>query len=144
MADDEIRSLDIADKQLLIHRGVAEDAECPYHHVILLHRVADARWIVLTHSDRGDVVRASEDLDDQSYVVVRRGAVFPQHAVDTGILYFDEVDPLELKQHKKDAKEEAHLQGGEGEAADGSAVWRFCDANLQRFGKPVEADIIED
>ena len=114
---DEIKSLDISDKQLLVHRGAAVDRECPYHHIVLLHRVSEARWIVLTHNDRGEVVRANEDLDTQSYVVVRRASAFPQHAADEGLLYFDEIDPMDLKQHKRDAKEEAHLQGGEGEHA---------------------------
>ena len=141
---DEIKSLDIADKQLLVHKGAAVDQECPYHHIILLHRVSEARWIVLTHNARGEVVRANEDLDTQSYVVVRRASAFPQHAADEGLLYFDEIDPLDLKQHKRDAREEAHLQGGEGEAADGAQVWRFSDPNLKSFTKQVEADVLED
>ena len=90
---DEIRTLDIAEKQLLIHRGAQEDPECPYHHVILLHRVAEGRWITLTHNDRGEHVRVSEDLDDLQYTVLRRSALFPEYAVDDGLLYFDPHDP---------------------------------------------------
>ena len=141
---DELRSLDIPEKQLLVHRGVAEDAECPYHHSILLHRIADARWIVLTHDHRGRVIRVNEDLDTQSYVVLRRASVFPPHAIEGGLLYFDEIDALALKEHKRDAKEEAHLQGGEGEAADGSTVWRYCDPNLKSFGKALDSEVLED
>ena len=70
MADDEVRTLDIPEKQLLIHRGASEDPECPYHHILLLHRVSDGRWITLTHNDRGEHVRVNEDLDDLQYTVL--------------------------------------------------------------------------
>ena len=144
MADEELRSLDIPDKQLLVHRGPGVDAECNYHHLILLHRVSESKWIALTHNARSEPVRINEDLDELQYTVLRRGAVFPQYAVEGGLLYFDEIDPLELRQHRRDAKEEAHLQGGEGEAVDGSSQWRFCDPNLARFAKIVDADTLED
>ena len=100
MADEELRSLDIPDKQLLVHRGPGVDAECNYHHLILLHRVSESKWIVLTHNARSEPVRINEDLDDLQYTVLRRAAVFPQYAVDGGLFYFDEIDPLELRQHR--------------------------------------------
>ena len=41
--DDEVfRALDVAYTQVVVHVGSAEDAECPYHHRILLRRVSGA------------------------------------------------------------------------------------------------------
>ena len=88
MADDEIHALDIPDKQLLVHRGVRVDRECPYHHIVLLHRVGDSKWIALTHNDQGEQVRVNEDLDELQYTVLRRQAAIPSCAVEAGLCYF--------------------------------------------------------
>ena len=90
--DDQLRALDIPDKQVILHRE--DDADCPYHHVVILHRIAEGRWIVLTHNDRGEVVRRREDLDELSYAVIRRGAAFPPHTVDDGLLYLSSLGKL--------------------------------------------------
>ena len=115
MADDEeYRALDIGYTQVVVHVGAAADRECPYHHRILLRRVSGAFWVCLAPN----LERFVMDLDQEEYSLICRNALFPDHTLEAGLLYHDPISPVELRQHARAAREEAHLQGGDGEAAD--------------------------
>ena len=141
MADDEeFRALDIGYTQVVVHVGAAADRECPYHHRILLRRVSGAFWVCLTPN----LERFVMDLDQEEYSLIRRNALFPDHTLEAGLLYHDPISPVELRQHARAAREEAHLQGGDGEAADLYTQWRFSDPTDAKFGQVVDADYVED
>ena len=84
------------------------------------------------------------DLDQEEYSRIRRNALFPEHALEAGLLYHDPISPAELRQHARAAREEAHLQGGDGDAADLYTQWRFSDPTDAKFGQVVDAELIED
>ena len=138
--DDEFRALDISFTQVVVHVGAAADRECPYHHRVLLRRVSGASWVCLTPN----LERFVMDLDQEEYSLIRRNALFPEHTLVAGLLYHDPISPAELRSHARAAREEAHLQGGAGDAADLYTQWRFSDPTDGKFGQVVDADLVED
>ena len=137
-----VTALDIAQIQIIVHFGAGADADCPYHHRILLRRISpgDSKWIILTP----DHDRYVEDLDDLEWYIIRRNHAFPDEYIQAGLYHFDPIDPQILRQQLRDAKEEAHLQGGDSEAAVGAAVWRFNDPRFNKFSLPVEQELVDD
>ena len=141
MADDGVyRALDIAYTQVVVHVGVAIDRLCPYHHRVLLRRVSGASWVVLTPLFERFVM----DLDEHEYALVRRNAIFPDYTIEAGLIYFDPLEQAELRQHVRAAREEAHLQGGVGDAAELYTEWRFSDPTVGKFGEVVDSELTED
>ena len=140
MANPVVRTLDIPQTQIVVHYGPQADADCPYHHRVLLFRVSGSQWVILTP----DHDRYVEDLEELEYTVVRRNTAFPDHCITEGLYHFDPLDQALLRLQIRSAKEEAHLQSGEGGTTDVSAVWRFCDPNLAKFGEVVDSELVED
>ena len=141
MADEDVyKALDISFTQVLVHVGSATDRECPYHHRVLLRRVAGSSWVYLSPN----LERFIMDLSEEEYTIVPRLSIFPEHALQAGLLYHDPISSAALKQHARAAKEEANLQGGDGDAADLFCQWRFSDPADPKFGGVVDAELIED
>ena len=82
-------------------------------------------------------------LDEEEYSIVRRNAVFPDYCLEARLLYHDPISPANLRLHVRAAREEAHLQGGDGDAAELYSQRRFSDPAYPKFGDVVDAEFEE-
>ena len=64
--------------------------------------------------------------------------------VSLGLYYHHPIEAWVLRQHVRDAREEAHLRGCEGEASDFQSQLRFSDPTDVRFGDLVEGEHQDD
>lgn len=131
-------SLDIPNHQIIINFDAA-DPNFPYHHRVLLVRVRDAQWCVLTP----DLDRHVEDLDQVEHYVVPRATRFPAYAVAAGLYHFDPLPAAVLKEHIRLAKQECALLGGD-VAMAGSLRWRFSEPGVDNFSNIVDQAIVDD
>ena len=85
-------SLDIPNHQVIINFDAA-DPNFPYHHRVLLFRVREGQWCVLTP----DLDRHVEDLDQVEHYVIPRASRFPAYAVNAGLYHLDPIPAAVLK-----------------------------------------------
>ena len=130
-------TLDIAQPQILIHYGY-DDRES-YHHCVLLFRVRGSLWTVLTP----DMERCDVDLAAHEYHNLQRLGKFPTFAFSNGLYHFDPIEPGELTEHLRAAKDEAALLIGDGPPA-GARRWRFTEASADNFGTVVDPKFLYD
>ena len=138
--DVEARSLDIPQTQIVIHYGREVEYDCPYHHRILLRRINEVSLVVLTP----DMERDVEDLGTPAYSVICRNVLFPEYTLEAGLYYHDPIGAGALRQQIRDAREGAHIQGGEVVAAEFQSQWRFSQAADAGFGEIVEGEHLDD
>ena len=138
--DVEPRALDIPQIEIVILYGREGNCGCPYHHRILLRRINEGSWVVLTP----DMEREVEDLGTLEYSVIRRNVLFPEYTSEAGQYYHDPIEAGVLRQQVRAAREEAHIRGGEGEAAEFESQWRFSEPADARFNEIVEGEHLDD
>ena len=105
--DAEPRCREIAQTQVVVHYGRAGDHDYPNQHRILLRRIDESSWLVLTP----DMKQAVEDLGTFKYTVIRRDVLFPEYNIEARLYYHDPIVAGVLRQQIRDAREEAHIQG---------------------------------
>ena len=131
-------SLDIPIHQIIINLDAA-DPNFPYHHRVLLVRVRDAQWCVLTP----DLNRHVEDLDQVEHYVIPRASRSPTYAVNAGQYHVDAIPAAVLKEHIRPAEQECALLGADAALA-GSLRWRFSEPGVENFGAVVKQAIVDD
>ena len=141
MAAAAIAGLDIAEPQVLVY--YPNDPHFSYHQRVLLRRIADARWIVLTPDGEVEVT----DLAQFQLIALARGGAVP--AVAQGDSYlFRGLTPAELAQGRAAADRLAVVLGAPPVAPGGPApnvgVWRISDTGSVKFCELVADDVLAD
>eukprot|EP00959_Pyramimonas_sp_CCMP1952_P362962 7600810-Pyramimonas_sp.AAC.1 len=112
-----------------------DDPNFTWHHRILLRRVRDAVWITLTP----DLDLERINLDERRHRVLERGQAFPDAIV--GDLYaFDPIGREAVAGHKRRARLQAAVLGGDEDEAMDAEEWVYADLEDPAFGTLVAAD----
>lgn len=135
---DQVRTLDVAELQVIVEFPEDEDGFY-WHHRLALQRLSAGRWVMLTPDMELEVV----DLTSQSYKLLLRGGRFP--APQAPYVYaFVPISDTEIAKMKRHTKGFVELLG-EGDVGEASAlVWAVCDPRGALFGKIVPTDVVED
>ena len=139
----EPKSLDIAEKQVLIDYW-DDPAEFYWHHrILLLPTQEPGRWVTATP----DYAVETQDLSEHRIIPVQRNAEFP---VDyRGYIYCFDVDDTtgpRLEVMRRQARALAEIMSGgkiQNEVPDG-ATWRVSDTAHASFGMEIPTAIIGD
>eukprot|EP00971_Amphidinium_carterae_P341210 6479897-Amphidinium_carterae.1 len=119
-------SLDIPDRQVLIYY---DQDRIPWHHRVLLCRVAGSQWVVCTPDREVQV----ENLGDHTSRTLRRGAPFPQDC--TPVYSFEPITDEEMQQMRNEPRQLAEVLGVTTDALQELDV----DPELELFSKEVES-----
>eukprot|EP00971_Amphidinium_carterae_P329620 6462205-Amphidinium_carterae.1 len=131
-------SLDIEEPQILLR--YPEDA-VEWHHRILIRRLRDSVWVVLTPDSELQV----ENLSDFQLLALGRGEAVPRVAVGNCYL-FGEGGVADLPAHHRSAKRMAVILGGvqEGASDQTEASWRIADTAAAEFGTEVASEVMSN
>ena len=127
-------ALNITEPQVLLYyEGDAPE----WHHRVLLRRLRDAVWVVLTPERDVQV----ENLADFTLLAFPRGAAVPSAAADNAHLFAGVLDG-ELPEHHAQATRLIDILGGgvpAGAIAGAPrATWRVADTSAAEFGTEVK------
>jgi hypothetical protein len=132
------RSLNISDPQVLVH--FPHDAHgFEYHHRVLLHKISQGRWVVLSP----DLELSVEDLSATRHIVLGRHAPFPAHIADACYI-FDDVTKAELERQKRLARTMASILDDSETVNVDSLQWIGADPASARFGKHLPDELLTD
>lgn len=126
------RALDISEVQALVNYPEDAGFVVYWHHRVMLTRVRDAIWLVLTP----DPAIVPVYLTDYDHMPLTRGGLMPKWAAGQAYV----VDPLgavTLRESRREAKQRVLLLGlGEETVAD-AYTWIICDPGGPKFGESV-------
>ncbi|CAK0906294.1 unnamed protein product, partial [Prorocentrum cordatum] len=114
------------------------DPNFTWHHRILLRRVRGAVWIALTP----DLDLERINLDERRHRVLERGQAFPE-AIAGDIYAFDPIGREAVAGHKRRARLQAAVLGGDEDEAMDAKEWVYADLDDPSFGTLVAADVLE-
>ena len=131
-------SLDVADTQVLIFFSL--DPLTVWHHRVLLHRIAGARWMCLTP----DLNVEEVDLDyEDDFRLLGRNERFPGNIPIGDTFAHDPIDKASMIRFKRQAKQLANILG-QGDAEPVVAkMWIVSDVTSAHFGQDVDDDVVE-
>jgi hypothetical protein len=129
---------DIIEPQVLVR---FPDDTLDWHHRVLLRRLRDATWIVLTPDFDTEV----QDLSQHTLLPLARGGPVPVNVAARRYLFAPGVE-AGLPAHHAKAVRLALILGGAPEVAAGTgpaACWRVADTAASGFGAEVGDDLVE-
>lgn len=124
MVDQDDRTLDVAEPQILLHFG-ADPNGLTEHHRLLLCRLSAGRWVAATPDFDLEVI----DLNHSRHTVLRRRSLFPVHLA-AAVYAFDPVSRNDLENLRREAKIMATVLGDEGPFEEEARVWVFFGPRL--------------
>ena len=132
------RTLNIGEPQVLVHFPRVADG-LTWRHRILLHRIADGRWVTLD-PDHNLVIH---DFGTVRHEVLSRASAFP--AARSALVYaHDPVDAGTLKAFKRQAKLQAAIWGHEDPGEMAEFAWVVADPSDACFGETISDEAFEE
>lgn len=131
------RALDVKDAQVLVE--YPDDPVFQWHHRVLLHRIAEGRWVTLTPDEELQI----HDLGEQRHVLLQRGRPLPP-AQAAAAYIFDPIAPGVLADHRRAAKQQAVILGGGEVEGEEVQTWVVRDPSDDKFGTEVPEEIVAD
>eukprot|EP00959_Pyramimonas_sp_CCMP1952_P251937 5263908-Pyramimonas_sp.AAC.1 len=127
------RLLDIREPQIVVNFPL--DA-LPWHHRVLLLAMGDGRWMCLAP----DMEITQHNLNELRHYVLDRNAQFPRWVL-AGLYAFDPIDPGELLELKRQARQRAVLLGAGDPEDEADLGWVVAEPQDARFGEVVPEDV---
>ena len=131
-----LRVLDIPELQVLLN--FPRDPNLHWHHRVLLKRVSDANWLVVTPDGEIEYI----DLSEFTYRVLVRAAAFPADLVNDAYV-FDPVDAPTMDGYRREARLQAQVLGADDKGGAEDVLWIYSDPNKPKFGEEVPAQLVE-
>eukprot|EP00971_Amphidinium_carterae_P104106 2061796-Amphidinium_carterae.1 len=131
-------SLDIDEPQVLLRFA---DDPVEWHHRVLIRRLRDAVWVVLTPDGELQV----ENLADYQLLALERGQPVPALAAGNCYL-FEDNGAADLPRQHRAARRMAVILGGvqEGDMQQSEATWRVADPAAAEFGTEVSVEVVNN
>lgn len=133
-------ALQIDEPQVLL---LYEDGEPPWHHRVLLRRLQDASWVVVTP----DLDVQVGDLASFTLLPLARGAAVPRHVERSKCYMFEgPIDDVLADFHAQANRIASILGVGApgGSPVSAGSSWRVTDLALAEFAEEVPADVMAD
>ena len=131
-------TLDISEPQVLVNFPL-DVGGFFWHHRVLLHRIADGRWVCLTP----DYPLIVHDLAQLGHRVLQRRRGFPDDIAAECYVH-DPIDAVTLRGLKRDAKLQAALLGDVAPERQGVGAWFVSDPRDALFGQEVPEEVVAD
>lgn len=132
------RSLNISDPQVLLH--FPNDAGGFYHHHrVLLHKIGNGQWVVLTPDMELEVA----NLSTQRHRVWGRHAPVPDDIADESYI-FDELPRGELERQRRLAKTMGTILDDSENVNVESISWYGADPSSKKFGEALPVELVGD
>lgn len=131
-------ALNIEEPQILLQY---DDDAVPYHHRILIRRLKEATWVVVTPEGELQV----ETLADYSMLPLMRAGSIPTVAEAAGCHLFSQPVDDELPGWHAQAARLAMVLGGPGSVEPSGSItstWRIADTSSAEFGSEVAGDVV--
>lgn len=132
------RTLNISEPQVLFHCP-ADPNGLEYHHRVLVHKIGQGRWVVLSP----DLELSVEDLTQQRHVVLSRHSPFPAHLLPVCYI-FDELSKNELERQKRLARTMGSILDDSEVVGIAATGWVVADPSSDRFGHILPHELVED
>ncbi|CAK0825870.1 unnamed protein product [Prorocentrum cordatum] len=101
--------------------------------------MGDGRWMCLTP----DMEITQHNLNELRHYVLDRNAQFPRWVL-AGLYAFDPIDPGELLELKRQARQRAALLGAGDPEDEADLAWVIAEPQDARFGEVVPEDVVEN
>lgn len=131
-------ALNIEEPQVLLQ---FDDDPVPYHHRILIRRLKEATWVVVT--PEGDL--QVENLADYAMLPLMRAGAIPSVAGAAGCHLFSRAVDDELPGWHAQAARLAMVLGGPSSVEPSATItstWRIADTSSADFGSEVAGDVV--
>eukprot|EP00435_Cladocopium_sp_Y103_P008686 s1575_g2.t1 len=132
------RSLNIAEPQVLLHYP-NDGGGFYHHHRVLLHKIGNGQWVVLTPDLDLEVV----NLANHRHRVWGRHAPLPDDIADESYI-FDELSRAELERQKRLAKTMGAILDDSEIVNVESIGWYGADPSSKKFGVPLPVELVGD
>lgn len=132
------RSLNIAEPQILLNYP-NDQGGFYHHHRVLLHKIGNGQWVVLTPDLDLEVV----NLANQRHRVWGRHLPLPDDIANESYI-FDELSKAELERQKRLAKTMGAILDDSENVNVESVGWYGADPSSTKFGEALPADLIGD